>query len=153
MAYIILEKIEASMHVETIVAKQDLVNGQFVTLGELAEIELGGEAVEVTPAQPNDTEVVLHASVPLTYGDYEGELDFVLKAGKAGRGYHLKTGSQVAFSLDLVTGTPVDGAFVVATGTGIEVVAEKPATGLYGKVVTTFTDLNAGQMVSVKFFN
>ena len=148
MAYIILEKIEASQHIETIVAEADLLNGQFVTLGELAEVENGGEAVAVEPMVDGDTDIVLHASVPLVAEDQKGEADFVLKAGKAGRAYRLKDGNQVAFSADLVTGT---GKFAVPTGAGVELVADKPATGLYGRVHEVFEDINVGQMTSIKF--
>lgn len=148
MAYIILEKIEASQHIETIVAEQDLKNGVFVTLGEVAEIEEGGEAVEVTPMAENDTDIVLHASVPLVYEDQKGEADFILKAGKAGRAYRIKDGNQVAFSTDLVTGT---GKFAVPTATGVKLVAEKPATGLYGRVHEVYEDVNVGQLTSIKF--
>lgn len=148
MAYIILEKIEATQHLETIVAEQDLVNGVFVALGELAEIEEGGEAVAVTPMAEGDTDIVLHASVPLVAEDQKGEVDFVLKAGKAGRGYRIKDGNQVAFSKDLVTGT---GAFAVPSATGVELVAEKPATGLYGRVMEVYEDVNVGELTSIKF--
>lgn len=148
MAYIILEKIEASQHIETIVAGEDLTNGQFVTLGEMAEIENGGEAIAVTEMVEGDTDIVLHASDALVYEDNKGEVDFVLKAGKAGRGYRLKDGNQVAFSEDLVTGT---GKFAVPTGAGVELVAEKPQTGIYGRVFDVFEDVNIGEMTSIKF--
>lgn len=152
MAYIILDKIEASQHVETIVAKKDLVNGQFVTLGKLAELDNGGEAHEVTEMVAGDTDIVLHASVPLVYDDLKGEVDFVLKAGKAGRGYRIKDGNTVSFSKDLITGTLAEEKYVSPQGTGLKIEETKPLTGLYGKVIEVYEDANVGQMAAVKFF-
>lgn len=147
MAYIRLDKIKASAHLESIVAEQDMTNGVFVTLGELQE---EGEARLVTPMVEGDTDVVLHASVPLTYRDDENELDFVLKAGKEGRGYIIETGNEVSFSEDLVTGVATKNAFVKVTGAGVEVVAEKP-TGLHGQIIALEEDLNAGTLTVVRF--
>lgn len=147
MAYIRLDKIKASAHLESIVAEQDLKNGVFVTLGELQE---DGEARLVKPMVEGDTDVVLHASVPLTYRDDENELDYILKAGKEGRGYVMETGNEVSFSEDLVTGVAVKNKFVKVTGAGVEVVEVKPE-GLHGQIIALEEDVNVGTLVVVRF--
>lgn len=151
MAYIILDKIEASQHIETIISATDLKNGQFVTLGKLAQLDNNGEAIQVTEMVADDEDIVLHASVPLVYEDFTNEMDFVLKAGKAGRAYRIKDGNVVSFSKDLVTGTIEVDKFVKPVGKGVEVVELKPATGLYGKIIAKEVDLNAGDMAVVRF--
>lgn len=87
--YVRLDKIKSTAHIESVVASTDLVNGQFLALGAL---QADGEARLATPSGDVTKQLVFHASVPLTYLERTNELDFVLKAGKVGRGYVLEAG-------------------------------------------------------------
>lgn len=145
MAYVRLDKIGANAHIESIVATEDLVNGQFVALGAL---QADGEAREVTPSGDQAEELVLHVSVPLTYEDRTNELDFVLKAGKVGRGYVLVQGDIVSVSFDGVVGTPAKGAKVAPHADGFEI--SLTPTGLHGEIIAIDNDLNAGQLAVIR---
>lgn len=145
MAYVRLDKVGANAHIESIVANEDLVNGQFLALGEL---QVDGEAREVAPSGDQAEELVFHASVPLMYEDRTNELDFVLKAGKVGRSYVLVQGDIVSISLDGVVGEAVKGATVAPHADGFEVV--ETATGLHGKVIAIDNDLYAGKLAVIR---
>jgi hypothetical protein len=150
MAYVRLDKISATAHLESIVATEDLVNGQFVALGAL---QADGEAREVTPSGDQSQKLVLHASNGLVYGDRENELDFVLKAGKVGRGFVLQEGDIISISVDGVTGvSPVaKGDIVNPSATGFDVVDGTDVVGaLHGEVLEIDTDLNAGQLAVIR---
>lgn len=150
MAYVRLDKIGAKAHIESIVASEDLVNGQFVALGAL---QADGEAREVVPSGDQTKKLVLHASNGLVYRDDENELDFVLKAGKVGRGYVLVEGDIISITFDGVTGTPAKGAFVNPAPTGFEVVDGTTVTevgALHGEIIAIDNDLNAGQLAVIR---
>lgn len=148
MGYIRLDKIKATAHLESIVATVDMGNGIFAKLGDLHE---EGEAREVAPMVDGDVDIVLVASVPTQYRDDEVEKDFVLKAGKFGRGYVMETGNEVSFSEDLVTGVVTDGAFVKVTGTGVEIVTLRPTDALHGVVLGQEEDVNVGTLTLIRF--
>ncbi|MDY7043681.1 hypothetical protein RVS70_05630 [Virgibacillus sp. M23] len=147
MGYVRLDKIKSTAHIETIVANQDLVNGQFVALGQL---QADGEARSATPSGDQAEELVFHASVPLTYEDRTNELDFVLKAGKEGRGYVLEQGDIVSVSEDLIAvGELAENAIVVPHADGFAVTSE-PTTGLHGKIIAVETDMIAGKLAVIR---
>lgn len=151
MAYIKLDKIKATAHLESVVATEDLVNGTFLELGEL---QADGEARLATPSGDTTKELVLHASNGLVYGDRENEFDFILKAGKEGRSYVPETGNVVSFSSDLVGEGVVKNSVVVpaADGKGVALHDGVAAlTGLHGKVIAIDFDANAGAMTVVRF--
>lgn len=150
MAYVILDKIGANAHIESIVATEDLVNGQFVALGQL---QADGEAREVVPSGDKAEKLALHVSNGLVYGDRENELDFVLKAGKVGRGYVVVEGDMVSITLDGVTEGVKKGDLVDPASTGFEVIADPvatPPTGLHGEVLAIDNDAIAGQMAVIR---
>ena len=66
MAKVFLDKIKATAHIESVVAKEDLGNGQFLSLGVLGE---DGESRVATPATDGASAVVFVADAPLSYGD------------------------------------------------------------------------------------
>lgn len=148
MAYVIIEKASATAHLESIVSTQDLVNGQFLALGEL---QADGEARVSAPSGDKTKKLVLHISNGTTYRDDENELDFVLKAGKVGRAYVVEEGMTVAMTFDGFEGTPTKGALVdIAVDGKLEVTAT-PTAGLQGEVIAIDIDSIAGQMASVRF--
>ncbi len=150
MAYVRLDKISATAHIESIVAEKDLVNGQFVTLGELQD---DGEARKVTEYDGGSkTKVVFHASVPLTYEERTNELDFTLKAGKIGRGYVLENGSIVSVTKDLLEGNAVKNAVVDITGQGFKVAGEEEVEGLHGEVIDVEYDAIAGELAVIRIY-
>jgi hypothetical protein len=152
MAYVRLDKISATAHLESIVATEDLVNGQFVALKSL---QADGEAREVVPSGDQAEKLVLHVSNGLVYGDRENELDFVLKAGKRGRGYVPQDGDIVSISEDGVTGvSPVAvGDIVNPHANGFEIVDGTTVTekgALHGEVIAIDIDLNAGKLAVIR---
>jgi hypothetical protein len=147
MAYVRLDRIGANAHIESIVATEDLVNGQFVALGAL---QADGEAREVVPSGDKAEKLVLHVSNGLVYGDRENELDFVLKAGKVGRGYVLVEGDIISISIDAVNGA-VKGDLVDPASDGFTPVADPALVeGLHGEVIAIDNDLNAGQLAVIR---
>jgi hypothetical protein len=147
MAYIRLDKISANAHIESIVSTGDLVNGQFVALGVL---QLDGEAFLATPSGDQEESLVLHVTVPLTYEDRTTELDFVLKAGKEGRGLVLVEGDVYSTTLEGITGEAVVGAKVNPSALGLTVVDGLEAGALHGKVIAIENDFVAGQLAVIR---
>lgn len=149
MAYVKLDKIGANAHIESIVATEDLVNGQFVALGTL---QADGEARNVSAPTGSATEkLVLHVSNGLVYGDRENELDFVLSAGKVGRGLVLVEGDIISITFDGVTGTPAVGALVNPAFNGFDVVDGAEVAGkLHGEIIAIDIDAIAGQMAVIR---
>ena len=66
MAKVFLDKIKATAHIESVVAKEDLGNDQFLSLGVLGE---DGESRVATPATDEASAEVFVADAPLSYGD------------------------------------------------------------------------------------
>lgn len=148
MAYVKLDRIKATAHLESIVATEDLVNGQFVALGAL---EVDGEARQVTASGDQTKELAIHVSNGLVYGDRENELDFVLNAGKVGRAFVLEQGDILSITFDGVTGTPVKGAKVNPSATGFDVVDGAEVAGnLHGEIIAIDIDAIAGQMAVIR---
>lgn len=143
MKYVRLDKIKATAHLESIIATEDLVNGQFLALGAL---QADGEARLATPSGDVTKQLVFHASVPLTYEERTNELDFVLKAGKVGRGYVLEAGDIV--SID--DATLAVGNIVVPSPTGWVVDADGIVEGLHGEVIAVEIDAIAGRLAVIR---
>lgn len=102
-----LDKIGATAHVESIRVNKDTQNGSILALGAL---ESDGEIIAGSaPLDVSKDELVLLACDILEYKEPSFEQDFILKAGKPGRGYHLVDG-------DIITLT--DNAFETATTVG-----------------------------------
>ncbi|MBK1611781.1 hypothetical protein [Bacillus cereus] len=143
--YVRLDKIKATAHLESVVASEDLQNGQFLELGAL---QADGEARLATPSGDVTKGLVFHASVPLTYEDRTNELDFVLKAGKVGRAYVLETGNIISIS-ESATGGAKKGDKVVPAPTGFAKATEA-VTGLHGEVIDVEVDAIAGKLVVIR---
>lgn len=81
MAKVFLDKIKATAHIESVVAKEDLGNGQFLSLGVLGE---DGESRVATPATDEASAEVFVADAPLSYGDPHSHGEYIFGAlGKA----------------------------------------------------------------------
>lgn len=146
MAYVILDKISATAHVESIVSATDLLNGQFVELGAL---QSDGEARLVEAGADKAKKLAFHVSNGLVYGDRENELDFVLKAGKTGRAYVLQEGDIISITVADVANTPVVGANVKPTATGFEV-DPLVLDGIRGEIIAFDYDAIAGKMAVIR---
>ncbi|QRV11471.1 hypothetical protein JR311_19910 (plasmid) [Bacillus velezensis] len=146
MAYTRLDKISATAHIESIVSKEDLENGQWL---ELEDLQADGEARLATPSGNTSKELVFHSSVPLTYEDQTNELDFVLKAGKVGRAYVPEDGQIISISEDGVVGEITKNALVIPDPKGFAVTTEE-VTGLHGKIIAIENDLNAGRLAVIR---
>ncbi|MED3440173.1 hypothetical protein P4393_11950 [Bacillus subtilis] len=146
MAYTRLDKISATVHIESIVANEDLENGQWLELGDL---QPDGEARLATPSGDTSKELVFHSSVPLTYEDQTNELDFVLKAGKVGRGYVPEDGQIISISENGVIGEITKNALVIPDPKGFAVTTEA-VTGLHGKIIAIENDVNAGRLAVIR---
>ncbi|MEH7210062.1 hypothetical protein V7094_28260 [Priestia megaterium] len=138
--YVRLDKVKSTAHLESIVASVDLVNGQFLALGAL---QADGEARSATPSGDVTKQLVFHVSVPLTYEERTNELDFVLKAGKVGRGYVLEAGDIV--SID--DATLVVGDVVVPSANGF---VKGTASGLHGEVIAIEIDAIVGRLAVIR---
>jgi hypothetical protein len=140
--YVRLDRVKGTAHIESIVATADLLNGQFVELGAL---QSDGEARLATPSGDVTKQLVLHVSVPLTYYERTNELDFVLEAGKVGRGYVLETGDII--SID--DATLQAGDLVVPSANGF--VAGVPTAGaLHGEVIAIEQDYIVGRLAVIR---
>lgn len=94
------------------VASAELEQGMFLEIvGKAANAELGVAAdyeaykVQLASANTERGQLMLHASVANQYDERLSEVDFVLPAGKVGRGYQPVMG-------DIVTIAKIDGAEV-----------------------------------------
>lgn len=108
-----LDKIKNSAHIVSFTSATDLKNGNVVVTTGLK----AGERELYNATAPTDVTkqiVVLHSSDPLTYDERESEDDFVLKAGKAGRGYILEVGDIITLTDDLITGETATTGVVIA---------------------------------------
>lgn len=148
MAYVILSKIKSTAHLESFIATEDLKNGCFIELGEEQE----GEEIRLgVKGATAGKELVYHVSVPLTYEDRTNELDYVLFAGKEGRGYVLEVGNVVTPTVaDGVTGVAVKGAKVKAVAEGFEVTEDVTGADIHGVILRIEEDNIAGKMAVIR---
>ena len=141
-----LDKISGSAHIASFTLVTDLVNGAVVALGALnadGESYVGGAVANVATDR-----IVLHASVELQYATGALEEDFVLKAGKKGRGYILQKGDIVTITDDQITGTTVLGNYVLPiVGTKLAYSATAPTTEVLAFKIIEKTTLN-GQVAT-----
>lgn len=105
MSKVFLDKISATAHIESVVATEDLSNGQFLTLGVLGP---DGESRVATKATAADKADVFLADPPLSYDDPHFDLgSYKVKAGNTGRAYHMIKGDVISVTTDLVAGDGV----------------------------------------------
>jgi hypothetical protein len=148
-----LDKIGADNHIVSITCESDLANGTVVALGVLNS---DGESYTVAaPADVTADAMVFHASVPMNYEVGTFEEDYILKAGKVGRGYILKKGDIVTITDDGITNATTKDQYVipansatkmtasatVGTSTLVFKVIEK--TTLYGNAASTLQVVKA----------
>lgn len=142
MAKVFLDKIKATAHIESVVASEDLPQGQFVTLGVLGD---DGESRVVTKATNEASADVFVAEAPISYGDPHFDLgSYKAKAGKAARAFHLEKGDVLSVTTDLVSGAQVGDSLTVgdnglgfkkaASGKGIAMLIGQEAHGFDGDV-------------------
>ncbi len=133
-----LDKVKATAHLVNFTFATDLENGRVVALGDL---QTDGETY--TAAAPTDIladRLVIHASVPMGYAEPDFEQDFVLKAGKEGRGYILERGDILTITDDQFVAAPSKGDLVepVVADTKLKVNAA-PTSTLQAKVIAKET--------------
>lgn len=129
-----LDKVKATAHLVNIVAETDLQNGMVVALGDL---QADGETYAVAaPTDITKDRIVVVAAVPMGYAEPDFEQDFVLKAGREGRGYILETGDIVTITDDQFVAAPAKNDIVepVAAGTKLKV-SESPTAKVQAKVI------------------
>lgn len=152
MAYVRLDKIKNSAHIESIVHEEDLKNGQFLDLGVLHE-DLDGEATEVTKTAEGGAYQALLVSEFL---NYEGRADFdyaaqVTKAGKAGRAYILEPGNMISVTEDLINGTIAVGDDVAIGAEGLGFKKADVDEVVVGKAIGEDYLANIGELLVVRF--
>ncbi|WP_347284072.1 hypothetical protein [Lactobacillus taiwanensis] len=143
MTQVFLDKISKSAHIESVTCDKDIKNGQFLSLGVLSTTD-GGEVRVATKANGNGTAEVILVDAPISYDDPHFDLaEYELRAGKAGRAYHLVKGDVISVTEDLLHGAEVgehvdvndDGfGFKKATGEGFAMVIGKENHGFDGTV-------------------
>ncbi len=109
------------------VAPSNLEQGLFLEIIGKAEnthldVEADYEAYKVQLANNNTArgQLLLHASVANQYDATKGEIDFVLEAGKVGRGYQPIMGDIVTLAADLFAGgEPTVGSTVGLAANGM----------------------------------
>jgi len=115
MAVTRLDKV-AGIHLESGKYSSDLLNGNVALLGalEAGETELYNMAVATTDEELTNDEFLFHATPEVDADPRNAGLkNFSVKAGEAGRFYHLQVGDIVTITDDLVEGTTAVGEFVV----------------------------------------
>ena len=94
----------------SIVADVDLERGLFVEIKGMAEnnIWLAGEddfeayEVALATATTKIGDLLIHSTVPKLYDERLVEADFVLEAGKVGRGHYVTVGDEITIAADLI---------------------------------------------------
>lgn len=142
MAKVFLDKIKATAHIESVVAKDELTNGQFCALGVLGA---DGESRVATKATNETDAEVMVADAPISYGDPHFALaSYTVKPGNTARAYHLEKGDVISVTTDLVAGAKVGDALTIGeagkgfkkadTGRGIAMLIGQEAHGVDGDV-------------------
>lgn len=129
-----LDKVKATAHLVNFTFATDLEVGRVVALGDL---QADGESYTATaPADIVKDRIVLHASVPMGYAEPDFEQDFVLKAGKEGRGYVPERGDIITITDDNFVAAPSKGDLVepVVADTKFKVSAT-PTSKVVAKVI------------------
>ena len=60
--------------------------------------------VELATADTKIGDLLIHTSVPMQYDERLTEKDFVLEAGKVGRGHYVTVGDEITIAADLING-------------------------------------------------
>lgn len=141
MSQVFLDKISATHHVESVVATEEIQNGQFLKLGVL---DNDGERRLVTKATGDADANVFLVDAPVSYGDPHFDLaQYKLRVGATGRAYHKEEGAVISVTKDLVSGAKVGDqlsvgdkglGFKKATGAGIATLIGEEAHGFDGDV-------------------
>lgn len=99
----------------------DLENGRVVTLGAMNSESL---FTATAPADVTADVMVFHSSAPINYKAEETlESQFTLLAGKHGRGYFLTEGAIITMTDDGITGTTVEGEYVIPVNAATKMTA------------------------------
>jgi len=143
MSLVRLDKIAAAYNgnLESVKHSADMGNGSVVMLGGLVagERELRQVVVPTAALAAND-EILLVASPEVNYSPLEKDEDFVNKANKAARAYHLSVGDIFTVTDDMLSGSSVVGQFVGAIdGLKLGASATAPTTRFAGKVLEKTT--------------
>lgn len=138
MAEVILDKISATAHIDSVVATEDLKNGQWLTLGLL---DADGERRLATKAAKEEEADVLLVTSFTKYDPNTDFADYVTKKGQTGRGFHMVSGDVISVTKDLVAGAKKgdgltigdDGlGFKKTEGRGIAQIIGEENQGFYG---------------------
>lgn len=132
MSLVRLDKIQAAYNgnLESVVHNADMANGSVVMLGGLVagERELR-QVVVPTVASSGTEELLLVAAPEVNYSPLEKDEDFLNKANKAARAYHLSVGDIFTVTDDMLAGVSVVGEYIVpADGLKLGVSATVPTT-------------------------
>lgn len=142
MAKVFLDKIKSTAHIESVVATDELTNGQFLTLGVL---NADGESRVATKATKEEDAEVFLADAPISYGDPHFDLaTYKVKPGNTARAYHLEKGDVLSVTTDLVSGAKVGDNLTIGdnglgfkkadNGKGIAMLIGQEAHGIDGDV-------------------
>ena len=142
MALVFLDKIKATAHIESVVAKDELGAGQFGKLGVLGE---DGESRVATKATDEASAEVFVAPEFISYGDPSFKLaEAKVKPGNTARAYHLEKGDVISVTTDLVSGAKVGDNLTVGDnglgfkkatdGNGVAMLIGQEAHGIDGDV-------------------
>lgn len=148
-AYVRLDKIKPSAHIESVVSEAVLPNGQWVKFGALDE-DLGGEAIKATKAVKGEKPEGLVTTVHVDYGhpDYN-ILDQVTKIGKVGRTHIVEEGNRFAFLKDMATGVAI-GDEVTVGEDGFGVAKAEVGNYVVGTAIGEDYLANIGDLVIVR---
>lgn len=150
----------------TIIAETDLERGQLLAITGMAKnnIWLNNEddfeayKVVLASADTKMGDLLVHTSVPNQFDERLDEADFVLVAGKPGRGHYIKSGDEYTLAKNLVVGTLAVGSEVILSDNGkLELfVAGNGSTTedngvAIGEVVKLYT-FNGQDSVMVRFY-
>lgn len=143
MSLVRLDKVQAAYNgnLESVVHNADMANGSVVMLGGLVagERELR-QVVAPTALKAAEEEILLVASPEVNYSPLEKDEDFVNKANKAARAYHLSVGDIFTVTDDMISGSSVVGQFVGAIdGLKLGASATAPTTRFSGLVLEKTT--------------
>ncbi|MNH66538.1 hypothetical protein D3C73_185710 [compost metagenome] len=144
------DKLQATYagNIESVVFAKDVQNGEIGVLGAQAGRELVNAAA---PTDVTKEEIVIIASPEVVYKKEETLLDFVNKANKAARAYHLTEGDIITVTDDVIEGTSVVNQYLVPANGKTKLVPAADLTGgtrfaakviekgkLYGQPATAF---------------
>ena len=139
----------------SIVCENELERGLIVCIEGMAQNSLwlddsdDFEAYKVRLAKSGDEKqnLLIHSSVPFAYDERLTERDFVLEAGKVGRGHYITTGDEYTIAKELVGQAEV-GNEVVLGADGKLAVGSENAIGIVVKAY----DFNGQDSLMIRFY-